>query len=70
LRTAASGNPALGTAGSAGYGTIQSGATESSNVNLTTELVNLITEQRNFQANSKAIETSGRMTDAIINMQG
>jgi len=30
----------------------------------------LITEQRNFQANSKAIETSGRMTDAIINMQG
>ena len=70
LRTAASGNPSLGTAGSAGYGTIQSGATESSNVNLTTELVNLITEQRNFQANSKAIETSGRMTDAIINMQG
>ncbi len=70
LRTATSGNPTLGTAGSAGYGTIQSGATESSNVNLTTELVNLITEQRNFQANSKAIETSGRMTDAIINMQG
>ena len=70
LRTAASGNPTLGTAGSAGFGTIQSGATESSNVNLTTELVNLITEQRNFQANSKAIETSGRMTDAIINMQG
>ena len=70
LSTAASGNPNLGTAGSAGFGTIQSGATESSNVNLTTELVNLITEQRDFQANSKAIQTSGTMTDAIINMQG
>jgi flagellar hook-basal body protein len=70
LATASSGSPALGTAGSAGYGTIQSGATESSNVDLTTELVNLITEQRNFQANAKAIQTSGTMTDAIINMQG
>jgi flagellar hook-basal body protein len=70
LATASSGSPTLGTAGSAGYGTIQSGATESSNVDLTTELVNLITEQRNFQANAKAIQTSGTMTDAIINMQG
>ena len=69
ITTAASGDPTLGTAGSAGYGTVQSGATESSNVNLTTELVNLITEQQDFQANSKAIQTESTMTSAIINMQ-
>jgi flagellar hook-basal body protein len=70
LASAASGNPILGTAGGAGFGTIRAGATERSNVDLTAELVDLITAQRNFQANAKAIETSTTMTQAIINIRG
>jgi flagellar hook-basal body protein len=70
LASAASGKPILGTAGTAGFGTIRAGATERSNVDLTQELVDLITSQRNFQANAKAIETSTTMTQAIINIRG
>ncbi len=70
IASASSGQPILGTAGTAGLGTIRAGATESSNVDLTQELVNLITAQRNFQANAKAIETSTTMTQAIINIRG
>jgi flagellar hook-basal body protein len=69
LASAASGKPILGTAGSAGFGTLRAGATERANVDLTQELVDLITAQRNFQANAKAIETSSTMTSAIINLR-
>ena len=68
-KTSDSGTPKYGEAGSAGYGTVRSGATERANVDLTQELVDLITEQRNFQANAKAIETSSTMTQAIINLR-
>ena len=56
-------------AGSAGFGTVRSGATERANVDLTQELVDLITEQRNFQANAKAMETSTSMTNTIIQIR-
>jgi flagellar hook-basal body protein len=69
LASAASGDPIIGTAGSAGFGTLRAGATERANVDLTQELVDLITAQRNFQANAKAIETSSTMTSAIINLR-
>jgi len=69
LASAASGKPILGTPGSAGFGTLRAGATERANVDLTQELVDLITAQRNFQANAKAIETSSTMTSAIINLR-
>ena len=69
LASAASGKPILGNAGSAGFGTLRAGATERANVDLTQELVDLITAQRNFQANAKAIETSSTMTSAIINLR-
>jgi flagellar hook-basal body protein len=69
LASASSGKPILGTAGSAGFGTLRAGATERANVDLTQELVDLITAQRNFQANAKAIETSSTMTSAIINLR-
>lgn len=69
LASATSGTAKIGEAGSAGYGSIRAGATERSNVDLTQELVDLITAQRNFQANSKAIETSSTMTQAIINIR-
>ena len=70
VSTATSGSPVLGQAGSDGYGTIQGGALERANVDLTEELVNLITAQRNFQANAKAIETSSTLTQTIINIRG
>ena len=69
LASAASGKATLGNAGSAGFGTLRAGATERANVDLTQELVDLITAQRNFQANAKAIETSSTMTSAIINLR-
>ncbi len=68
-KTSDSGTPKYGEAGSAGYGTVRSGATERANVDLTQELVDLITEQRNFQANAKAIETSTSLTSTIIQIR-
>jgi len=69
LASATSGIAKIGEAGSAGFGSIRAGATERSNVDLTQELVDLITAQRNFQANAKAIETSSTMTQAIVNIR-
>ena len=70
VATTNSGTPSLGEAGADGFGTIQGGALERANVDLTEELVNLITAQRNFQANAKAIETSSSLTQTIINIRG
>jgi flagellar hook protein FlgE len=69
LATVASGDPELGEASSDGFGQILSGSLERSNVDITEELVNLITSQRNYQASAKAIETSSSMTQTIINIR-
>ena len=69
LETTNSGVPTLGEAGGDGFGSIQAGALERANVDLTEELVELITAQRNFQANAKAIETSSTLTQTIINIR-
>ena len=69
VETTTSGTPTFGEAGAEGFGAIQSGSLERSNVDITEELVNLITAQRNFQASSKAIETSTQLTQAIINIR-
>ena len=68
--TSVSGDATLGEPGAAGFGTIRAGARERSNVDLTAELVDLITAQRNFQANAKAIETSSSLTQTIIQIRG
>ncbi len=68
--TSESGEASYGEPGSAGFGTLRAGARERSNVDLTAELVDLITAQRNFQANAKAIETTTSMTQTIINIRG
>jgi flagellar hook-basal body protein len=67
--TSDSGEASFGEAGSAGFGTLRAGSRERSNVDLTAELVDLITAQRNFQANAKAIETTSAMTQAIVNIR-
>ena len=68
LSTANSGAATFGEPGSANFGSIRAGALEGSNVDLTAELVALITAQRNFQANAKAIETSSTLTSTILNI--
>ncbi len=65
--TYGSGAALRGEAGSGGLGMIQAGALEASNVDITKELVNLITAQRNFQANAQAISTENSITQTIIN---
>ena len=67
--TVDSGSVITGSAGTGRFGLIQSGALENSNVDLTSQLVNLITAQRNFQANARTIETANSMTDTIINIR-
>ena len=69
VETAVSGEAQVGEAGSEGYGNILSGSLERSNVDITEELVNLITAQRNFQASAKAIETTTTLTQTIINIR-
>ena len=69
VATSVSGTATLGQAGSDGLGSIQAGALEQSNVDITEELVKLITAQRNFQANSKAIETETSLTQTIIQIR-
>ena len=67
--TFASGDVIRGEPGSASFGLIQSGALEGSNVDLTNELVNMITAQRNFQANAQMISTADQVTQTIINIR-
>ncbi|WP_339615355.1 flagellar hook protein FlgE [uncultured Gilvimarinus sp.] len=68
-QTADSGELIVGAPGSASFGDIQAGALEESNVDLSEQLVNLIIAQRNFQANSKTIETANQTTQTIINLR-
>ncbi|NUS39579.1 MAG: flagellar hook protein FlgE [Lysobacter sp.] len=67
--TAESGQPRRGQAGSSEFGAIQGGALESSNVDLTAQLVNMITAQRNFQANAQMIQTDDQITQTVINIR-
>ena len=67
--TQASGNALAGEPDSGSYGKIRSGTLEQSNVNLTTELVDLITAQRNFQANSRALEVNNTITQNILQIR-
>ena len=67
--TFGSGAARLGEAGTSNFGQIQSGALEGSNVDLTAQLVEMISAQRNFQANSQVIKTANDITQTIINMR-
>jgi flagellar hook protein FlgE len=67
--TFTSGDPVRGSAGTSSFGLIQAGALESSNVDLTAQLVNMITAQRNFQANAQMISTADQVTQTIINIR-
>ncbi|MDR6848021.1 flagellar hook protein FlgE [Sphingomonas sp. BE270] len=64
-----SGQASLGSAKENGFGSLLSGTLEGSNVDITEELVALIAAQRNFQANSKALDTSNQITQTIVNLR-
>lgn len=66
--TFASGQPVNGSAGTSGFGEIQSGALEASNVDITKQLVNMIVAQRNYQSNAQMISTEKNITQTIIDM--
>lgn len=66
--TEASGTPTTGTSGENGFGSIQSGFLEKSNVQMVTELVNLITAQRAYEINSRAIEVGDDMLQTANNI--
>ncbi len=61
-----SGPGVVNTPGAGNLGLVNSGALEDSNVNLTEQLINLITAQRNFQANAKTITTADTITQTLI----
>jgi flagellar hook protein FlgE len=67
--TADSGAPMAGTPGAGSLGVIQSGAVEQSNVDLTAELVNMITAQRVYQANAQTIRTQDQVMQTIVNLR-
>ncbi len=64
-----SGEALAGEAGVGTYGTINSSALEQSNVNLTTELIDLISAQRNFQANSRSLEVDNQLNQTILQIR-
>jgi flagellar hook protein FlgE len=64
-----SGQAIKGEAGNSGFGIIQAGALEASNVDITAQLVNMITAQRDFQANAQMISTADAITQTIINIR-
>lgn len=67
--TGISGAPTYGQPSTSQYGTLLSGAVERSNVDIAEELVGLITAQRYFQANAKAIDTATQVSQTIINLR-
>jgi flagellar hook protein FlgE len=68
LETPAAGQPLIGAPGSGILGVLQSSAVEDSNVDLTAELVNMITTQRTYQANAKTIETQDALLQTLVNL--
>lgn len=69
LATTASGNAVTGTPASPGFGSVLQGFIETSNVNVVSEITNLITAQRAYEMNSKVITTSDQMLSTLTNLR-
>jgi flagellar hook protein FlgE len=67
--TADSGQPLIGVPGSGSLGVITSAAVEESNVDLTKELVDMITQQRAYQANAQTIKTQDQILQTLVNLR-
>ena len=64
-----SGAEVLGSANSGTFGSLASGAVESSNVDMSQELVNMIVAQRNYQSNSQTIKTQDQILNTLVNLR-
>jgi flagellar hook protein FlgE len=67
--TLAAGDPVLGTPGQGTLGVLQAGALEESNIDLTSELVSMITAQRVYQANAQTIKTQDQVLQTLVNLR-
>lgn len=67
--TPASGQPTQGAPGTAGMGQLSQGQVESSNVNIVEEMVNMISAQRSYEMNSKAIQAADQMLQSLNNLR-
>ncbi|MGC8477262.1 MAG: flagellar basal-body rod protein FlgG [Acetobacteraceae bacterium] len=68
VQTAASGAPVQGNPADPGFGSVMQGFVETSNVNVVTEITNLITAQRAYEMNSKVITTTDQMMQSLSNL--
>jgi flagellar hook protein FlgE len=59
----------LGSPGLGKFGAVRSGSLEDSNVDLTGELVNMMTAQRNYQANAQTIKTQDQIMSTLVNLR-
>ena len=69
VETSASGQPMLGAPTDGNFGALRSGALEDSNVDLTAELVNMMTAQRAYQANAQTIKTQDQVMSTLVNLR-
>lgn len=69
LATPKSGDPVSGAPGSGNFGQLRSGALEDSNVDLTKELVDMMTAQRSYQANAQTIKTQDQIMSTLVNLR-
>ena len=68
-QSGASGSPVAGNPGTAGFGTVMQGFVETSNVNIVSEITNLITAQRAYEMNSRVITASNEMMSTLTNLR-
>lgn len=69
IETYASGQPVQGSPGQGKFGALRAGALEDSNVDLTAELVNMMTAQRAYQANAQTIKTQDQVLSTLVNLR-
>lgn len=69
VESATSGGPLIGTPGSSSLGVLQSSAVEDSNVDLTAELVSMITAQRIYEANAQTIKAQDAVLQTLVNLR-
>lgn len=69
IQTPTSGEPVTGEPGSGNFGSLQSGSLEESNVDLTAELVNMMTAQRSYQANAQTLKTQDQVMSTLVNLR-
>ena len=69
IETVTSGAPVSGEPNTSNFGGLQSGALEESNVDLTAELVNMMTAQRSYQANAQTLKTQDQVLSTLVNLR-